>query len=211
MLVHLLSTGESPALGNDKRGVEAEKSGGQESVGPQRPLPRDPGVRGPHADRLVPVRRPGGTPADRRSAYLPQGGPAGRGREIVEDHVLLRRSEASRTGRCAVRPSCCAGLDREQRRRNRRSVPGGLAEDGCRTGVALVWDARDVSQGRLPHGRTARDERRSHAENDCTSTRKETLIAALQYSASRAGRSAGRSLSWHGRGRGFKSHPVHFR
>src|SRR2546422_5832862 len=27
--------------------------------------------------------------------------------------------------------------------------------------------------------------------------------------ASRAGRSAGRSLSWHGRGRGFKSHPVH--
>src|SRR2546427_11760494 len=24
-----------------------------------------------------------------------------------------------------------------------------------------------------------------------------------------AGRSAGRSLSWHGRGRGFKSHPVH--
>jgi hypothetical protein len=28
--------------------------------------------------------------------------------------------------------------------------------------------------------------------------------------APRAGRSAGRSLSWHGRGRGFKSHPVHF-
>src|SRR5438309_1692975 len=29
--------------------------------------------------------------------------------------------------------------------------------------------------------------------------------------APRAGRSAGRSLSWHGRGRGFKSHPVHTR
>src|SRR5438876_55748 len=131
MLVHLLSAGEPPSPRNDQRGVEAKKSVGQESVGPQRPLPRDPGLRGPYADRLVPVRRPGGAPSDRCTTYL-------------------------------------------------------------------------------PHRRTPRDKRRSHAENDCTSTRKETLIADLQYSASRAGRSAGRSLSWHGRGRGFKSHPVHF-
>src|SRR2546427_6329419 len=78
----------------------------------------------------------------------------------------------------------------------------------CPSGVGL--GRRGCSQGRLPRRRTPRDKRRSHAENDCTSTRKETLIADLQYSASRAGRSAGRSLSWHGRGRGFKSHPVHF-
>ena len=124
--------------------------------------------------------------------------------------MLLRRSEVSRARCCEVRPACCARFDREQRRRSRGSVPCGFTEDGSRAGVALVRDAADVPQGRLPRRRTPRDKRRSHAENDCTSTRKETLIADLQYSASRAGRSAGRSLSWHGRGRGFKSHPVHF-
>src|SRR5438128_294941 len=60
------------------------------------------------------------------------------------------------------------------------------------------------------NGRAARDERGSHEENDPPATLKETLIEGPGYSASRAGRSAGRSLSWHGRGRGFKSHPVHF-
>src|SRR2546425_4460312 len=60
------------------------------------------------------------------------------------------------------------------------------------------------------HRRTTRDERSPHVENDRTAKAKETLIAGLGYSAPRAGRSAGRSLSWHGRGRGFKSHPVHF-
>src|SRR2546425_505707 len=210
MLVHLLSAGEPPSPRNDQRGVEAKKSVGQEVVGPQRPLPRDPGLRGPYADRLVPVRRPGGAPSDRCTTYLPQSRPASRGQEVVEDHVLLRRSEVSRARCCEVRPACCARFDREQRRRCRGSVPCGFTEDGSRAGVALVRDAADVPQGRLPRRRTPRDKRRSHAENDCTSTRKETLIADLQYSASRAGRSAGRSLSWHGRGRGFKSHPVHF-
>src|SRR2546422_2018369 len=209
MLVHLLSAGEPPSPRNDQRGVEAKKSVGQEVVGPQRPLPRDPGLRGPYADRLVPVRRPGGAPSDRCTTYLPQSRPASRGQEVVEDHVLLRRSEVSRARCCEVRPACCARFDREQRRRCRGSVPCGFTEDGSRAGVALVRDAADVPQGRLPRRRTPRDKRRSHAENDCTSTRKETLIADLQYSASRAGRSAGRSLSWHGRGRGFKSHPVH--
>src|SRR5206468_4301348 len=38
MLVHLLSAGESPPPRNDQRGVEAEKSVGQESVGPPRAL-----------------------------------------------------------------------------------------------------------------------------------------------------------------------------
>src|SRR5213594_1145786 len=209
MLVHLLSAGEPPSPRNDQRGVEAKKSVGQESVGPQRPLPRDPGLRGLYADRLVPVRRPGGAPSDRCTTYLPQSRPASRGQEVVEDHVLLRRSEVSRARCCEVRPACCARFDREQRRRSRGSVPCGFTEDGSRAGVALVRDAADVPQGRLPHRRPSRDERCSHAENDCTTTRKETLIADLQYSASRAGRSAGRSLSWHGRGRGFKSHPVH--
>src|SRR5213594_1050135 len=210
MLVHLLPAGESPSSRDDQRGVEAEKSVGQESVGPQRSLPRDPGLRRPYAGRLVPVRRPRGTPADRCATYLPQGRPTGRGPEVVEDYVLLRRSEVSRARCCEVRPSCCARFDREQGRRSRGSVPGGFTEDDRRPRVALVRDAGDVPQGRLPHGRPSRDERCSHAENDSTSTRKETLIADLQYSASRAGRSAGRSLSWHGRGRGFKSHPVHF-
>src|SRR2546422_279689 len=66
-----------------------------------------------------------------------------------------------------------------------------------------------VRKGRLRNGRGARDERGSHEENDPAATLKETLIEGPGYSASRAGRSAGRSLSWHGRGRGFKSHPVH--
>src|SRR5207249_12106329 len=166
--------------------------------------------RRPYAGRLVPVRQPRGTPADRCATYLPQGRPTGRGPEVVEDHVLLRRSEVSRARCCEVRPSCCARFDREKGRRSRGSVPGGFTEDGRRPRVALVWDAGDVPQGRLPHRRPPRDEWCSHEENDCTSTGKETLIADLQYSASRAGRSAGRSLSWHGRGRGFKSHPVHF-
>ena len=36
------------------------------------------------------------------------------------------------------------------------------------------------------------------------------LFGVSAYSRSRAGRSAGRSLPWHGRGLGFKSRPVHF-
>src|SRR3989442_15258915 len=40
---------------------------------------------------------------------------------------------------------------------------------------------------------------------------REYLFIPASFRAMRwAGRSAGRSLSWHGRGRGFKSHPVHF-
>ena len=183
MLVHLLSAGESPSPRNEQRGVEAEKSVGQENVGPQRPLPRDHGLLGPHAGRLVPVRRPSGTPSDRCATYLPQGRPAGRSQEVVEDHVLLRRSEVSRARCCEVRPSWSARFDREQRRRSRGSVPCRFTEDGSRAGVALVRDAGDVPQGGLPHCRTSRDERCSHAENDCTSTLKETLIADLQYSA----------------------------
>src|SRR5881397_4371759 len=76
--------------------------------------------------------------------------------------------------------------------------------------MAVVRDAGHVSNGGVSDGCSARDERCAHAKIDSTAKAKETLIEGPGYSASRAGRSAGRSLSWHGRGRGFKSHPVHF-
>src|SRR6266571_9200237 len=75
--------------------------------------------------------------------------------------------------------------------------------------MAVVRDAGHVSKGGVSDGCSARDERRPHAKIDSTAKAKETLIEGPGYGASRAGRSAGRSLSWHGRGRGFKSHPVH--
>src|SRR5881628_2825061 len=82
MLVHLLPAGEYPSSRDDQRGVEAEKSVGQESVGPQRALPRDPGLRRPYAGRLVPIRQPRGTPADRCATYLPQGRPPVAGQKL---------------------------------------------------------------------------------------------------------------------------------
>ena len=124
--------------------------------------------------------------------------------------MLLRASEVPRTWDRQGRPPSGAPINPEERRRPCRGVPG-RCEDGRGPRMAVVWDAEHVPSGRFRDRREAWDERRSHAKNDCASTPKETLIAGLQYSALRAGRSAGRSLSWHGRGRGFKSHPVHFR
>ena len=129
----------------------------------------------------------------------------------MEDHVLLRGSKIPRARRRQARAQSGTRIDQGTRRRSRRGVSRRFPENGCRARVALVRDAAHVPEGRLPNRRSSRDERRADAENDLPTTGEETLIAGLEYSASRAGRSAGRSLSWHGRGRGFKSHPVHSR
>src|SRR5437867_4843694 len=189
--------------------MEEEEPGGQASVGPPWSLARDPRVRRQDTDRLVSVRSSRGTPPNRCATDVPESGPAGLREQAVEDHLLLRGSEASGTRRCKARAQRGAPIHPGSRGRRRRSVPGRLRGDGGGARVAVVRHAEHVPKGRLRNRCAARDERRSHEENGPAATRKETLIDGPGYSASRAGRSAGRSLSWHGRGRGFKSHPVH--
>src|SRR5437870_8092889 len=171
---------------------------------------RNPGIRRPDSRRLVSIRPPGRAPPDRRKADLSQSGARGPGDQFMENHVLLRRPrpprEGCRQGRAARGPR----IDQEAGRRNRGGIPRRYEEDGRRTGMAMVRHAGHVPKGGLPTSRSPRHKRRPHAKEILAMTREETLRTDLGYSALRAGRSAGRSLSWHGRGRGFKSHPVHF-
>src|SRR5207244_10991528 len=123
---------------------------------------------------------------------------------------LLRRPRPPREGGRQRRAALGPRIDQEAGRRNRGGLPRRFEEDGRRTGMAMVRHAGHVPKGGLPTSRSPRHKRRPHAKEILAMNREETLRTDLGYSALRAGRSAGRSLSWHGRGRGFKSHPVHF-
>src|SRR5947209_1498360 len=190
--------------------MEANQPERQENVRATRSLSCDSRLRRRHACGLVSIRRPGRASANRRATHLSQGGAVGRRYETLENHVFLRRSQVPRARCRQSRAEGGTHVHQESRGRSRRGLPGRFSKDGRGAGMAVVRDAGHVPKGRLRNGRAARDERGSHEENDPAATLKETLIEGPGYSASRAGRSAGRSLSWHGRGRGFKSHPVHF-
>src|SRR5256712_1412689 len=190
--------------------MEANQPERQENVRATRSLSCDSRLRRRHACGLVSIRRPGRASANRRATHLSQGGAVGRRYETLENHVSLRRSQVPRARCRQSRAEGGTHVQQESRARSRRGLPGRFSKDGRGAGMAVVRDAGHVPKGRLRNGRAARDERGSHEENDPAATLKETLIEGPGYSASRAGRSAGRSLSWHGRGRGFKSHPVHF-
>ena len=171
---------------------------------------RNPGIRRPDSRRVVSIRPTGRAPPDRCTADVSQSGARGPGDQFMENHVLLRRPRPPREGCRQDRAARGPRIDQEAGRRNRGGIPRRFEEDGRRTGMAMVRHAGHVPKGGLPTSRSPRHKRCPHAKEILAMNREETLRTDLGYSALRAGRSAGRSLSWHGRGRGFKSHPVHF-
>src|SRR5207245_325634 len=88
------------------------------------------------------------------------------GCETMENHLLLRGPQVSRPRCGQVRAQGGARVDQGTRRRDRRGLPGGLRKDGRGARVALVRDAGDVPETRVPESCLAWDERLPSAEDD---------------------------------------------